>query len=35
MRPYFTMKELLYIVLFVVGWIFFTRYLLPKLGVQT
>jgi hypothetical protein len=29
------MQDLLYIVLFVAGWVLFTKYLLPKLGVQT
>ena len=29
------MQNLLYIVLFVVGWVLFTKYLLPKLGVPT
>jgi len=29
------MQGLLYIILFVVGWLFLTQYLLPKLGVST
>jgi len=29
------MRDWLYIILFVVGWIFLTQYLLPKLGVPT
>jgi len=29
------MRDWLYIILFVVGWIFLTHYLLPKLGVPT
>jgi hypothetical protein len=29
------MQDWLYIILFVVGWLFVTQYLLPKLGVPT
>jgi hypothetical protein len=29
------MQDWLYIVLFVVGWLVLTQYLLPKLGVPT
>ena len=29
------MQDLLYIILFVAGWLFLTKYLLPKLGVST
>jgi hypothetical protein len=29
------MKDLLTVALFVLGWIFLTQYLLPKLGVST
>lgn len=29
------MRDWLYIILFVVGWLLLTRYVLPKLGVPT